>query len=380
MSSTTEERQVWQPLHPQVRPRLDPQYVEVHDKLLQYAPPTHTQPWSAAMRQPSQASVKTGLDVVPVLTEEVQLERFTILVLTPVTNADDEPRPESGWPVFVWFHGGGFVLGDHSSELDLLTRICATARCVVCSVGYRLAPEHPYPAAIEDGTDGVRWILSGAQDGGATRFSIDRNRWAIGGVSAGALLSTVTLISLGEAGDLDSGAMARPLRQVLIVPVVDNTAMPGSGFWSINPHAISPSAERMLWYRRLWLGDADPRVWSVSVNHASDKQLAYMPPTFTAIGGEDLLAPEGLAFVDQLRGAGVDVETMMLPGCPHAILAFAGFVFHSTCAARGNGLLTHHVNTDASTRQRTYSTCAWIASQSRLATEPEKEKNKIKIV
>lgn len=78
------------------------------------------------MRQPSQASVKTGLDVVPVLTEEVQLERFTILVLTPVTNADDEPRPESGWPVFVWFHGGGFVLGDHSSELDLLTRICAS--------------------------------------------------------------------------------------------------------------------------------------------------------------------------------------------------------------------------------------------------------------
>lgn len=127
MSSTTEERQVvWQPLHPEVRPRLDTQYVELHDTLLQYARPTHTQPWDASIRQPTQASVKTGLDIVPVLAEEVQLEGFTILVLTPVTGPEDEPKPESGWPVFIWFHGGGFVLGDHSSELDLLTRICAS--------------------------------------------------------------------------------------------------------------------------------------------------------------------------------------------------------------------------------------------------------------
>lgn len=328
MPSATEERQVWQPLHPEVRPRLDPQYVSTHDELLQWVPATHMAPFDASMRLPNQASVKTGLDVVPVLTEEVLLEEFTVLVLTPVTDPA-QPKPKTGWPVFIWFHGGGFVLGDHSSELDLLTRICATARCVVCSVGYRLAPENRYPAALDDGIAGVKWVLSDREDGAATRFALDRTRWAVGGVSAGAFLSTVTLIGLGEAGYFEE--VARPLGQVLVVPVVDNTAVPGSGFWTVNPHAISPSAERMLWYRDLWLGEdhdhsASSGDWRLSLNHALDEQLLYMPPTFVAIGEEDLLAAEGLAFAEQLEGAGVDVDTMLLPGCPHAILAFAGCV------------------------------------------------------
>lgn len=83
--------------------------------------------------------------------------------------------------MFIWFHGGGWVLGGLDSENSFLTRCCATAKCVVVSVNYRHAPENPYPAAIDDATAGYSWVTS---EIGQKEIGIDIGKVAIGGLSA----------------------------------------------------------------------------------------------------------------------------------------------------------------------------------------------------
>ncbi|TLS20675.1 uncharacterized protein PpBr36_11013 [Pyricularia pennisetigena] len=256
--------EILQPLNPVVRPRLDPQYKKLHDTVLQYNEPTHLKAWNPSTRQPSSTSVQTGLQPVEVLEEKVKLDDFNILVLTP-----QDGKPEDGWPFFVWFHGGGFVYGNHSSELDLITRICKEAGCVVFSVDYRRAPEIPFPASNDDAITAVKWIFSDA----VKRFSLQYDRWSIGGVSAGALLSVATLISLKAESEI-----TKPLQQILIVPVVDNTATPDSEAWKVKPHAIMPSPERMLWYRNLWLGKTNPD-WSICLLRSlQSRRRTYSQP------------------------------------------------------------------------------------------------------
>ncbi|KLU90801.1 hypothetical protein MAPG_10652 [Magnaporthiopsis poae ATCC 64411] len=309
-------RKVWQPLHPDVRSRLDPQYLELHDGVLQYVQPTNEKPWDPSIRL--SAGVSTGLGPVPVgSTEDIAVGNFKIRVYTPQTG-----RPDEGWPVFIWLHGGGFALGDLGSDDDLLTRVCQEARCVVCTIGYRLAPEHKYPAAVEDSVEGTRWILS---PDGIGRLGLDRSRVAIGGVSAGAHLAAATCLHWAD-GDL---AGVEPLLQILVVPVVDNTALPSSERWSLNgPTAPGLTPERMLWYRRMWLKEEtdDALNWDASIDRAPVELLAKMPRAFVAVAELDLLAPEGVDFADQMRAAGVEVEIKVFTGCPHALLSYAGWM------------------------------------------------------
>lgn len=120
-------RKAWQPLHPDVRPRLDPQYVQLHDEVLQYVFPDHEKPWDPAIRLGS-PNAPLGLGPVPVgAVETFDLGLFQIRAFTPNTTTQgpsDSPRPDAGWPLFVWFHGGGFALGDLDSDWDVITRIC----------------------------------------------------------------------------------------------------------------------------------------------------------------------------------------------------------------------------------------------------------------
>lgn len=111
------------------------------------------------------------------------------------------------------------------------------------------------------------------------------------------------------------------------MPVIDNTATADSPAWQVNG-ATAPwlTPARMLWYRDMWLprGAQDRAVWLASVNQAPPELLAAMPPTWMAVAEADLLAPEGLAFAEQLREAGVEVRTVVLQGCTHQTLPLNG--------------------------------------------------------
>src|SRR5688572_30249459 len=127
--------------------------------------------------------------------------------------------PASGWPVFLWYHGGGWVLGNIDSENSLCTNICARANCVVITTDYRLAPEHPYPAAVHDAWETVLWVASGAA-AGDLGVKLDMAKLSVGGSSAGGNLAA---IMTQKALDHEAFRNQPGFKyQVLVVPVTDN--------------------------------------------------------------------------------------------------------------------------------------------------------------
>jgi acetyl esterase/lipase len=171
-------RTIYQPIHPSIRSRLDPEYVAFHEKYLQYVPSSESIPWDPASRFVSAPSAAGRSEPVEIGSQRdfdyggnEQLRIFT----------PKEERPEGGWPILVWFHGGGWTMGGLSSENSFLTRCCSEAKCCVVSANYRHAPEDPYPAAINNAVDAYSWIVS---DEGRKELAIDVKKVAVGGLSA----------------------------------------------------------------------------------------------------------------------------------------------------------------------------------------------------
>ncbi|GIU88527.1 MAG: hypothetical protein KatS3mg009_3042 [Acidimicrobiia bacterium] len=121
------------------------------------------------------------------------------------------PSEAAGLPVVVWFHGGGWVIGGLDSHDHLCRLLCDDAGCVVVSVDYRLAPEHPFPAAVEDCVAAYGWVAANAAEVGG-----DPGRVAVGGDSAGGNLAAVVALTRRDAGD------PPPRAQVLVYPVTDH--------------------------------------------------------------------------------------------------------------------------------------------------------------
>jgi acetyl esterase/lipase len=205
------------------------------------------------------------------------------------------------------------------------------ARCLVVSVDYGLAPENPFPAAVEDSIDAVRWVASSP----AELQKIDTSRISISGTSSGANLAVVAALSasspevaLPTARPSLQNAMAHPpVSLLLFIPVVDNTATV-DGVWKPNAETapwLTPS--RMEWYRKLYFTQDDHRSrWDASPNLAPDILLKKLPKTWMAIAEMDILAPEASKFSQQLQGLGVDVETLIVQGGTHSILSLHGVI------------------------------------------------------
>ncbi|KAK5050531.1 hypothetical protein LTR84_003812 [Exophiala bonariae] len=184
--SSKEPRIVYQPLHPSTRLRLDPEYIAYHDSVLQYLPADDERPWTPSFR--TWANIINTTPVAVGGIRDVTIPKLSPTDRSPLQARVFTPDPElsppesaNGWPVLLWFHGGGFVLGGLESENDLCALFCRTAGCVVVSVAYRLAPEHPYPAAAQDAVRALRWVAS---EEASRELGSDRQRIAIGGTSA----------------------------------------------------------------------------------------------------------------------------------------------------------------------------------------------------
>ncbi|KAI6083514.1 Alpha/Beta hydrolase protein [Hypoxylon rubiginosum] len=317
MSSSN--RQIYQPIHPDVRALLDPEYVSFHDKYFQYLIPDDQKTWdgSARVRHPSVPATES----VPVTVGDVRdldLGNYNVRVFTP-----DTQKPKDGWPVFLWFHGGGWAVGDISSGNDVCALICQRAQCVVVTVGYRLAPEHPFPAAFDDSVDALSWVHG---EKGSELLGTDRSRIGVGGTSAGAQLAASLAIK--------ASIMQPPIKisfQLLVVPVIDNTAT-ASTIWASRKNAPWLTPARMTWYRRMYfVEEASTQHWKASPNLAPKSLLSGSPKTWIAISEQDLLAPEGELYAKQLAEAWKEYGAMdagatikEYKGSTHSILAMSG--------------------------------------------------------
>ncbi|KAK6225565.1 lipase from carbohydrate esterase family ce10 [Colletotrichum tabaci] len=330
-----EQRTVHQPIHPSVRAKLDPEYVALHDAVIQYMEPSEARPWDPTSRSAPNPLAHTTQRLSPVgATRDEDLGGgVQARVFVPEGTA---PSPD-GWPCMVWLHGGGWVNGGLDSENGFLTHVCRYVRCVVVTINYRHAPEHVYPAAVDDCLAGLKWVVDPAN---AARLGINTSLVTIAGLSAGGNLAAVLTMKAALAN-----VRPAPISQLLICPVIDSTATAETG-WATTKYVPWLTPGRMSWYQNLYFPRPEDKArWDASPCFAPRDVLARSPRTWLAVAEVDLLTPEGLAYAAQLRDAGVEVETEVYKGATHSVLVLAGVhqisrkLVHDACAvlARGFG-------------------------------------------
>jgi acetyl esterase len=220
---------------------------------------------------------------------------------------DPAPGQSPPRPVLAYLHGGGWVQGDLDTHHGLCARLAARSGALMVAIDYRLAPEHKFPAAVEDCVAAYRWLRSHAAEIGG-----DPARVGIGGDSAGGNLSAVVSQSAAQAG------IAVPTCQVLIYPAVDFALDTPSHREMEDAHVIP--RDRITWYMDQYLrGHADRADLRASPLRATD--LKGQPPALIITAGFDPLRDEGFAYAERLRAAGVDVAYREYPGQIHAFVS-----------------------------------------------------------
>jgi acetyl esterase len=212
------------------------------------------------------------------------------------------PEGEPPFPIVVWFHGGGWVVGSLDTYDPLCRALAAAVPTVVVSVDYRLAPEHRYPAAVEDAYAATLWASrNAAQLGGA------QHRLAVAGDSAGGNLAAVVAL-----GARDRGGPAIAF-QLLVYPVLDAAADTAS--WREHAEGFHLTAAGMRWYWDHYLGGADGAAPDASPLRAAS--LGGLPPALVICAEHDVLRDEGEAYAARLRQAGVAATVSRYPGVVH---------------------------------------------------------------
>jgi acetyl esterase len=214
------------------------------------------------------------------------------------------PREPLGpLPALVYFHGGAFMLGDLETDDRDCRLTCVEAGCIVLSVDYRLAPEHPFPAGVEDAFRAFEWAA-----GEAATLGIDRERLAVGGASAGGCLAAAVALMAR-----DNGGPAVAFQQ-LIYPVLDDRIRTGSSKWRETP-AFDHGQAVLMW--ELYLAGSDRRDLSPYAAPARAENLTGLAPAYILAAGVDPLRDEALEYGLRLLDAGVPVELHHLPGAIH---------------------------------------------------------------
>lgn len=221
-------------------------------------------------------------------------------------------------PVLVYFHGGGFVIGDLETHDGVCRDLAGLAGCAVIAVDYRLAPEHRFPAAILDCAAATRWIRDHAAE-----LALDPERIAVGGDSAGGTLAAVVAIDARERADL---AIAF---QLLIYPVTDLHC--DSPSYAENAHGYLLSQATMRYFVANYLAyPAQADDWRASP--LLQPNLADLPPALVLTAGYDPLRDEGEAYAERLTGAGCHVSTVRFPRQIHGFLTMGRVIDEANTA------------------------------------------------
>ena len=200
------------------------------------------------------------------------------------------PGPGGGpLPLLVYFHGGGWVIGDLDTHDVVCRSLAVQSGCAVLAVDYRMGPEHVFPAAVDDCTAAVRWARRAA-----ALLGIDPARVAVGGDSAGGNLAAVSAIALRDLGEPAAF-------QLLVYPGTDMRAVAPSH--TTNGQGYLLTADTIAWFRSHYMPDASTWAdWRASPLLAPD--LTRLPPALVLTAGYDPLRDEGLQYADALSAAG----------------------------------------------------------------------------
>ncbi|KAH8664573.1 alpha/beta hydrolase fold-domain-containing protein [Xylariales sp. PMI_506] len=320
------------PLHPSVLGRIDPEYAAYYNEYVQHRQQTHLQPIEVSRAGGGGPPIPGTGPLVPVgQVRDFHVPRSASAAAAAAAGATTLTRafvphgeaPEAGWSVCIWIHGGGWVTGDIDGEAVVARRLCVNANCVVITLEYRLAPENPFPAAIDDCWDVFLWTL----DQGKTSLSLDTSKLAIGGSSAGGNLAAA-VVQRATADPEVARRGGRIVLQMLSVPVLDNTVDETTGdacpSWRDNQFTPALSAKKMRWFRDRYLPDASdwrrpeasPLLW--------EGDWSTLPPAVLVLGGIDVLLSEGEQYAARLRAAGVAADVHVMPGQPHPFIALDG--------------------------------------------------------
>ena len=220
------------------------------------------------------------------------------------------PEGEGPFPLLVWFHGGGWVLGDLEDADAICRALCLGARCVVVSVDYRLAPEHPFPAGLEDCRAALSWAVEHAAD-----LAVDPTRVAVGGDSAGGnLAAAVALLARDEGGP-------ELCFQLLVYPVTDfDDATPSM---VDNAEGYLLTADAMRWFYDHYIEPHERDDHRAAPLRAGD--LAGLPPALVLTAEFDPLRDEGEAYGRRLAEAGVPTTVSRYDGLIHGFVSMTAF-------------------------------------------------------
>jgi acetyl esterase/lipase len=207
------------------------------------------------------------------------------------------PEPAATSGALLWIHGGGYLLGSARQDDPLCRRFANKLDITVGSVEYRPAPEHPFPAALEDCYAALQRLIS--------LPGVDPARVAIGGASAGGGLAAALALMTRDRGEID------PALQLLVYPMLDNRTVAKSPSDARNYRVWTERSNRFGW--AAYLGNANPDI----AVPARNTDLAGLPPAWIGVGTLDLFHDEDLAYAERLKKAGVPCRVEVVPGAFH---------------------------------------------------------------
>lgn len=207
-------------------------------------------------------------------------------------------------PALLWIHGGGFTVGNPKGDDLLLTRIVEELGCLVVSAHYRLAPEHPFPAALDDCYATLLWLSQQAEE-----LGLDRERLAIAGQSAGGGLCAGLGLMARDRGEV------KLCFQMPLYACLDDRHLTASSYEFTDPRSWSRDMSLKSW--EAYLGSTASDDVSPYAAPSRARQLAGLPPTYMMIGMLDLLRDENIDYANRLMQAGVPTELHIYPGAFH---------------------------------------------------------------
>jgi len=220
------------------------------------------------------------------------------------------PLKDSTGAGLLWAHGGGFIVGSASQDDGLCARFARDLGLVVVSVDYRLAPEHPFPAALEDCFAAWRWM------GDNPQLNLDPTRIAVGGISAGGGLAACLAQRIHDIGSI------QPAAQLLIYPMLDDRTAANHDLDGIQHPLWNNLNNRGGWTAYLGHEPGQSREPEYAVASRRN-ELSGLPPAWIGVGEIDLFFNENRIYAERLQAAGVPCEFHPVPMAPHGFQAVA---------------------------------------------------------